>query len=111
MAKLWPSRNWIVVCALRWSIDGIVVPDIVTDWVKSSSLTSGAIRRLIKPSFNTVGTKERLTPNGTIVNEGVLPVVVLETVGTGKLPPARNFAFSPDSVTRLGSARRRTNPC
>ncbi len=31
-------------------------------------------------------------------------------VGTGNWPPARKLAVSPDSVTRLGSARLRARP-
>src|ERR1700740_3001716 len=55
IAKLWPSRSSIVVTASRLMSDGMVVPEIVTALAKSSSLTSGAIRRLLMPLERTVG--------------------------------------------------------
>src|SRR5262249_23198610 len=70
------------------------------------------MRRLIKPWFNTVGTNARLTPNFLNSTVGVTPApVVVETaIGTGNSPPAKKLAVSPESATRLGSARRRTSP-
>ena len=49
IAKLCPSRSSTVVVAVRRVIAGMVVPEIVTALVKSSSLTSGLIDRLMIP--------------------------------------------------------------
>src|SRR6185369_8409455 len=51
--------------------DGTMVPEICTALVKSSSLTSGAIRRLIRPFCRTVGVKDSRTPKGLYSIVGV----------------------------------------
>ena len=56
IAKLWPSRNSIVVRASRLVSDGMLKPEIWTAFAKSSSLTDGARRRLMMPPAKTVGT-------------------------------------------------------
>src|SRR5215475_6126029 len=111
IAKLWPSRSSIVVTASRLISDGTVVPEIVTALAKSSSLTSGAIRRLIRPFCRTVGVNDSRTPKGLYSIVGVTsPLAEVAAIGTGNSPPARNCAVSPESAIRLGSARRRISP-
>ena len=82
----------------------------------SMELTSGVTTRLMTPSSSTVGVKPRLTPNGlnsTVMEEPLRPPsppVPFCATGTGNSPPARNEAVSPESATRLGSARVLTTP-
>ena len=64
IAKLWPSRNSIVVRASRLVSDGTMKPEIWMACVKSSSLTDGARRRLMMPLAKTVGTNVNCTPKG-----------------------------------------------
>ena len=84
MAKLWPSLSSTVVVALRNRIDGIVVPEIVTALVKSSSLTSGLIDRLIIPLLRTVGRNRSSIPkslNSIVGVERPTPLVI--AIGLG----------------------------
>ena len=60
--KLWPSRSSSVVEAWRMISGGTEMPATCTGLLLSSSLTSGLITRLIRPSLSTVGVKERPTP-------------------------------------------------
>src|SRR6516164_5882797 len=57
----------------------------------------------MRPSDKTTGVKFKLTPKGChwIVVVGGIPGL---TTGTGNLPPARKFAFSPEIAVRVGSA-------
>ncbi len=61
----------------------------------------------MRPSDITTGVKARPTPNSLKVTES-LPS--LSTTGTGYSPPARNFAVSPDTAVRFGSASVRISP-
>ena len=79
--------------------------------MKSSSLTSGFIFRLIRPPLRTVGVNESLTPNSLKATVTVgKPEVVVEATGTGNSPPAKKSADFPDKAIRLGSANRRNMP-
>ena len=72
-----------------------------------SSLTSVSMRKLMRPSDSTTGVKARPTPNSLKVTESW---PWLSTNGIGNSPPARNFAVSPDTAVRVGSASVRTSP-
>src|SRR5689334_24879851 len=81
---------------------------IATLWAGSSWLTSGTIFMLIRLPLSTVGVKARLTPY-CLYSIRTCPELLPGT-GIGYSPPARKFAVSPDSATRLGWARRRARP-
>ena len=66
IAKLWPSRNSIVVRASRLVSDGIAKPEIWMACAKSSSLTDGARRRLMTPPAKTVGTNVNCYAEGLV---------------------------------------------
>ena len=67
-----------------------------------SSLTSVEICSEMRPLDSTTGVKERPTPN--CLNSMVMLPCWSRPAGTGNSPPARNFAVSPDTAVRLGSA-------
>ncbi len=107
MAKLCPSRSSMVVLARRVESPGISSPSTTMETVGSMRLTSGATTRLMRSLPITVGVKARLTPNS--LNSTVVTPSSCST-GTGNSPPARNFAVSPDSAIRFGSASVLTKP-
>src|ERR1700704_1965966 len=109
IAKLCPSRNSIVVIASRLISDGTVVPEIVTALEKSSSLTSGAIRRLIKPFWSTVGVNDSRTPNGLNSMVGVTsPFAEVAAIAREILRPqgiARYLPIEPSGLAQPGGER------
>ena len=83
-------------------------PPSVKAPVLVSSLTSVEICSEMRPGASTTGVKDRPTPN-CLKSIGDVAVAVAAT-GTGNSPPARNFAVSPDTAVRLGSASICTRP-
>src|SRR6266404_2292759 len=111
MAKLWPLASSTVVLARLTVNPGTTCPEMRTLLVKSSWLTSGWTRMLMRLPASSVGVKERPTPkflNSTVMT--VPPPLLDWGTGTGNSPPARKLAVSPDKAVRLGSARTVTSP-
>ena len=108
IAKLCPSRNSMVVVAVRRVSAGIVVPEMLTALVKSSALTSGLIDRLITPLVRTVGRNLNSTPKSLNSIVGVaMPIPEVTAMGTGICPPAWKLAVSPRERNKI---RRRECP-
>ena len=101
MAKLWPSRSSTVVRARRVVRDGITVPDNLTAFAKSSSLTSGMSFKLMTPRQNgrreTELHAEFLVDNGDRRESAVLRRNDRHWVFAA---PAKKSAVSPDMYGR-----------
>ena len=102
-----PLGSSTVVSARRTFSAGIDRSRSITAPSLESWLTSAAIARLMRPSLMTTGLKVTLTPN-VFQLTAICPSWA--AIGTGNSPPARNFAVSPETAVRLGSASVRTRP-
>ena len=112
IAKLWPSRNSIVVRASRLVSDGIMKPEIWTA-LREVELAHRRRQAQIDDAASQDRRHERqlhaegLAFGGDDRHAAGAPRL---RVGTGNSPPARKEAVSPESATKSGSARRRMRP-
>ena len=112
IAKLWPSRNSIVVRASRLVSDGTVKPEI---WYGLREVELAHRRRQTQIDDAVCQDRrherqlhaERLVVDGDDRHAAGAPGC---TTGTGNSPPARKEAVSPESATKSGSAKRRMRP-
>ena len=78
--------------------------------MKSSWLTSGCTRMLMRLPASRVGVNDRPTPKFLNSMVTTLPPLLAWGTGTGNCPPARKLAVSPESAVRFGSASSVTRP-
>src|SRR4051812_21187102 len=110
-----PDGSSTVVSDLRTFMPGTAMLPMRIWFSGSTSVTSVATRKLIRPSASTTGVKLKVTPYGlysTPIAQDLRPPTVVQSslLGIGISPPAVNLADSPEIAVSVGSARTRETP-
>ena len=109
ITKLWPSRSSTVVEARRTISAGTEMPLPTATRVVGVDLADLRLDLEIDQAVAEHGRREGKADAVFLVVDGDLAERTPDT-GIGYSPPARKLAVSPDSATRLGSARLRATP-